>query len=228
MFELFACHARSVGLTEGATPATDSSERKIRDNIFIMALQAAGYLMLTVTIDRCSVAARAAWATLEHALPLLLRDLRRGSAGSSAGSTAAACEMAPIGAPSEKPASPSSTTMVSPAGGIFPAEEVLRRAGEAQQPPALMRALDLSVRHAGARAPALRNVRMSVRHGERVALLGNNGGGKSSLFGALALGLAVPAAGQVHIGGRYAMRSRRDTAMHSLSPTVPLRQGPRQ
>ncbi len=50
-------------------------------------------------------------------------------------------------------------------------------------------------------APVLRSVDVDVSPGERVALVGPNGSGKTSLL-RLALGLLTPAAGAVRLGGR--------------------------
>lgn len=63
-------------------------------------------------------------------------------------------------------------------------------------------------------APVLRDVTFTVASGRRVAVLGPNGGGKTTLFRAL-LGLLEPAAGTVRVDGRVGVvpqteRSRLD------------------
>ncbi|MGW2599660.1 ABC transporter ATP-binding protein [Streptomyces klenkii] len=69
----------------------------------------------------------------------------------------------------------------------------------------------LAVRHD--RLIALRDVNLSVRPGETVALMGRNGAGKSTLLRTL-VGMHKPAAGSVRAGG---------TAPHSTSPAELLR-----
>ena len=65
-------------------------------------------------------------------------------------------------------------------------------------------------------APALRDVSLSVRRGEFVALLGANGAGKSTLMRAIA-GLHRPVRGGMHFDGRDLVnRSTRDTVALGL------------
>ena len=58
-----------------------------------------------------------------------------------------------------------------------------------------------------AEAPALENVTLRVRAGERLGILGPNGGGKSTLL-KLMLGLIRPTAGSVHVCGMTAEHAR--------------------
>jgi putative ABC transport system ATP-binding protein len=66
----------------------------------------------------------------------------------------------------------------------------------------IVRALDLSRTFASATAPvhALRGVSLEVRRGEKIALLGRSGSGKSSLLNILG-GLDRPTSGGVHVAG---------------------------
>ncbi len=64
---------------------------------------------------------------------------------------------------------------------------------------------------------ALRGVRLAVRSGEVVALMGRNGAGKSSLLGSL-VGLVRPQSGQARVGGLDPHR----TAPHDLLRAVGL------
>ncbi|MGK5732708.1 ABC transporter ATP-binding protein [Streptomyces sp. URMC 124] len=72
-----------------------------------------------------------------------------------------------------------------------------RRAADTGPAPAAA-AAGLAVRHG--RLPALRDVNLSVRAGETVALMGRNGAGKSTLLRTL-VGMHKPAAGSVRVGG---------------------------
>lgn len=61
----------------------------------------------------------------------------------------------------------------------------------------------------GGRSPALSNVSMSVRPGERVGILGPNGGGKSTLV-KLIIGVLAPTSGGVRVFGEMPSRARRE------------------
>lgn len=76
-------------------------------------------------------------------------------------------------------------------------------AGRAVLPPAgppVLRLEEVTVRHADRSGPALDQASLEVRPGERVALYGPSGGGKTTVL-QLLLGLEVPAAGRVLLGG---------------------------
>jgi ABC-type Mn2+/Zn2+ transport system ATPase subunit len=82
----------------------------------------------------------------------------------------------------------------------------------------LVRTQDLAVGYGG--PPVLRDVTFDVRPGERVAVLGPNGGGKTTLFRAL-LGELRPASGTLTTAGRCASvpqteRSRLDFPVSAL------------
>jgi ABC-type Mn2+/Zn2+ transport system ATPase subunit len=83
----------------------------------------------------------------------------------------------------------------------------------------LIEAHDLAVAY-GAGAPVLEGVTFDLRAGERIAVLGPNGGGKTTLFRAL-LGELRPAAGALHVAERCASvpqteRSRLDFPVSAL------------
>ncbi len=93
----------------------------------------------------------------------------------------------------------------------------------------LVRANGLAVGYDG--SPALRDVTFSALAGQRIGVLGPNGGGKTTLFRAL-LGELEPLSGGVSVGGRCATvpqteRSRLDypvTALDvALMGTIPIR-----
>ena len=69
-------------------------------------------------------------------------------------------------------------------------------------PAEIIRTTDLSRTFAAASAPvyALRDISMEVQRGEKIAILGRSGSGKSSLLNILG-GLDRPTAGAVHIAG---------------------------
>jgi ABC-type Mn2+/Zn2+ transport system ATPase subunit len=84
----------------------------------------------------------------------------------------------------------------------------------------LLRAKGLSVAYPGAAAPALEDVTFELTQGERIAVLGPNGGGKTTLFRAL-LGELRPAAGTLELQSRCASvpqteRSRLDFPIGAL------------
>ncbi len=60
----------------------------------------------------------------------------------------------------------------------------------------------------GASAPSLEGITLRVPHGERLGILGPNGGGKSTLL-KLTLGLLRPSAGSVRVCGLHPVEARR-------------------
>ena len=61
----------------------------------------------------------------------------------------------------------------------------------------------------GGRVPALRDVSMNVRPGERLGILGPNGGGKSTLV-KLVIGTLSPTEGEVRVFGQTPAKARRE------------------
>ncbi len=72
-------------------------------------------------------------------------------------------------------------------------------AGEAGEP--IVEFEDVSFAYPNAEGPALEGVSLRVRRGQRLGILGPNGGGKSTLL-KLALGLLSPSSGRVRVLGR--------------------------
>jgi ABC-type Mn2+/Zn2+ transport system ATPase subunit len=82
----------------------------------------------------------------------------------------------------------------------------------------ILRTIDLAAGYNG--RPAVRHVTIDVREGERIAVLGPNGGGKTTLFRAL-LGELQPMAGTIELAGRAGTvpqtdRSRLDYPVSAL------------
>lgn len=65
----------------------------------------------------------------------------------------------------------------------------------------------------------LDSVNLAVRHGERLALMGSSGSGKTSLLRVMA-GLDRPAAGEVTVGGEPVSRRRREVTMTFSQDTI--------
>lgn len=87
--------------------------------------------------------------------------------------------------------------------------------GESDSAPALIRIKNATLRHPGARTPALRQVSLSVPAGSRLALIGPSGSGKSTLLDAMA-GWLPPEAGEVCVapGTRIALAGQRPWLFH--------------
>ena len=76
-----------------------------------------------------------------------------------------------------------------------------RSEGAASSPaPAVVRFEDVSFMYPGSRTPVLRGVDLELRAGERVALVGRNGAGKSTMA-KLLLGLYSPTSGRITVDG---------------------------
>src|SRR6185369_16782243 len=60
---------------------------------------------------------------------------------------------------------------------------------------------EVEFRYAKDRLPVLANLSLTIKPGERIALVGMSGSGKSTLLAMLA-GLVEPTAGHIRIGGR--------------------------
>lgn len=78
--------------------------------------------------------------------------------------------------------------------------------GRVAAPPAVQ-LQGVSFAYPGAGSPALERVTLTVRPGERLGILGPNGGGKSTLL-KIALGLLEPGAGEVRVFGRSPREAR--------------------
>ncbi|MBL0423532.1 ATP-binding cassette domain-containing protein [Ramlibacter alkalitolerans] len=74
------------------------------------------------------------------------------------------------------------------------------RTDEDGAPRCLVDARELSFQYQEAAKPVLRDIDLSIRHGERILLEGSSGGGKSTLA-ALLTGLRVPASGSLLLDG---------------------------
>lgn len=96
----------------------------------------------------------------------------------------------------------------------LPSEDEDRRAGGAAPQGFEIALRDVSFAYPEAKEPALRNVSLSVREGERVAIIGGTGSGKTTLV-RLLLGLFDSTEGELSLGGApYASLSRREIRSH--------------
>ncbi len=130
-------------------------------------------------------------------LPLSVRDARRKAASLRE-------QLAPLTPPDGAPAAADAPEPAPRPRGA----RLLRGAGRPAAPagaaPAAAAVDGLAVRHG--RVDALRDVTLSVRGGETVALMGRNGAGKSTLLRTL-VGMHRPARGSVHVGGAVPHRA---------------------
>ncbi|MEU8545709.1 ATP-binding cassette domain-containing protein [Streptomyces roseoverticillatus] len=134
-------------------------------------------------------------------VPLTVRDARRRAAPLRE-------RLAPLAPPAApEPQAPPAAAAPRRTGFL---RRAARRTAESGPVPAAA-ATGLAVRHD--RLTALREVDLSVRPGETVALMGRNGAGKSTLLRTL-VGMHKPAAGSVRVGG---------TAPHTTPPAELLR-----
>lgn len=74
----------------------------------------------------------------------------------------------------------------------------------------------VTYRYPGSAAPAVEGVTLRVERGERLAIVGPNGGGKSTLL-KLMLGLIEPDEGRVEVMGLPAQRARREGLVGSVA-----------
>jgi len=83
------------------------------------------------------------------------------------------------------------------------------------QGPNLVRISNATLRHPGARTPALGDISLQIPAGSRLALVGPSGSGKSTLLDAIA-GWLPPASGEVHVapGTRIALAGQRPWLFH--------------
>lgn len=118
-------------------------------------------------------------------LPLSVRDARRAAA--------------PLRERLADVRPPAAAPPVEAAAPVRPSRGFLRRRRAASEGPApAAEVTDLTVRHG--HVDALRDVSLTIRSGETVALMGRNGAGKSTLLRTL-VGLHEPARGTVRTGG---------------------------
>lgn len=115
-------------------------------------------------------------------------------------------------------------------GHVAPEFHVEPRRAVEPGPPgnALLSAIDIHFRHAGAREAGLVGVSLELRAGERVALVGGNGAGKSTLLGVLS-GALVPSSGRVERRARLAsVPQNADLVLFSPTAADELDYAPRE
>lgn len=78
---------------------------------------------------------------------------------------------------------------------------------------------ELNFTYAGATIPVIRNVSLTIKRGDRIAVIGPSGGGKST-FADLLLGLLIPSGGELRVDGTPITASTLDQ-WHALVAHVP-------
>ncbi|MFI9238696.1 ABC transporter ATP-binding protein [Streptomyces sp. NPDC053079] len=130
-------------------------------------------------------------------LPLSVRDARRKAASLRE-------RLAPLTPPDGAPPAAGAPEPAPRPRGARLLRGAGRPAPSAGAAPAAAAVDGLAVRHG--RVDALRDVTLSVRGGETIALMGRNGAGKSTLLRTL-VGMHRPARGSVHVGGAVPHRA---------------------
>jgi ABC-2 type transport system ATP-binding protein len=85
----------------------------------------------------------------------------------------------------------------------------------------LLSVKNVSLRYGNSPKFSINGLTLSIRRGERVALVGINGGGKSTLFRYLALGQNIPEVGSSQISGLDVVLDAFDVCRHALIGYVP-------
>ncbi|MGA5128886.1 ABC transporter ATP-binding protein [Streptomyces olivoreticuli] len=149
-------------------------------------------------------------------LPLSVRDARRAAAPLRERLTASGLRPEPASERADEPGSgqplkPVRRLRTTGAWGLAPNFGKGRVGEKSPEPPTPAQATGLTVRHT--HLTALRDVDLTVREGETIALMGRNGAGKSTLLRTL-VGTHRPTTGSIRVGG---------LKPHSTSPAELLR-----
>jgi ABC-type multidrug transport system fused ATPase/permease subunit len=84
---------------------------------------------------------------------------------------------------------------------------------------------DLSIRHNETCNNVIKGININIKKGEKIALMGSNGGGKTTLFKTLALAENVPLHGQVDIDGYNLINNTWDISKKAIIGYVPQEKG---